>query len=135
VARFIGSPAMNLHDVAVREGAADLRGYSIPLPPGVEAGLDAADKGRITLGFRPEAVEIVTSEEDGLDVTAEVVEELGSDAYLFASLTGHERVSEVGDVVARIDPRNVPQKGATVRIRIRREEVHLFSPSTGSRLN
>jgi len=63
------------------------------------------------------------------------VEELGSDAYLFASLPGHEHVREVGDLVARIDPRAVPARGQTLTIRIRPNEVHLFSPSTGERLN
>jgi multiple sugar transport system ATP-binding protein len=68
-------------------------------------------------------------------VTAEVIEELGSDAYLFASLPGHEDVSEVGDLVARIDPRAVPRKGQQVTIVIRPEEIYVFSPSTGERLN
>jgi hypothetical protein len=43
-------------------------------------------------------------------VTVEVVEELGSDAYLFASLAGHDDVRELGDLIARIDPNDVPQK-------------------------
>ena len=88
----------------------------------------------ITLGFRPDAVEIVSAG-DGLPVTVEVVEELGSDAYLFASLPGHDDVRELGDLIARIDPRQVPQKGSIVTIRIRTEEIHLFSPSSGERLN
>jgi multiple sugar transport system ATP-binding protein len=135
VARFIGSPAMNLHDVPVRDGAAELSGYRIPLPPHATAALTGADDGRITLGFRPDAVEIVSGSEDGLGVTVEVVEELGSDAYMFASLPGHEDVSDVGDLVARVDPRAVPDRGATVTIRIRPDEVHLFAPATGARLN
>jgi multiple sugar transport system ATP-binding protein len=135
VARFIGSPAMNLHDVVIREGAAHLAGFRIPLPRGLEGRLTSADEGRIALGFRPDAVEIVTDGAEGLDVTAEVVEELGSDAYMFASFPGREDVSDVGDLVARIDPRRVPRKGATVRIRIRPDEIHLFSATTGVRIN
>ena len=135
VARFIGSPAMNLHTVHVVEGAANLSGYRVPLPrEGVEA-MSGTDDGRVVLGFRPDAVEVVADGGDGLAVTAEVVEELGSDAYLFASLPGHEHVRELGDLVARIDPRAVPARGQTLTIRIRPDEVHLFSPSTGERLN
>jgi multiple sugar transport system ATP-binding protein len=134
VARFIGSPAMNLHDVPVVDGHADLSGYRVPLPRDVVRAQPASDGGRITLGFRPDAVDIAT-DGDALPVIVEVVEELGSDAYLFASLPGHHDVRELGDVIARIDPRHVPQKGSTVTIKIRPGEIHLFSPSTGERLN
>jgi multiple sugar transport system ATP-binding protein len=134
VASFIGSPAMNLHDVRVVDGHADLGGHLVPLPREAVAALERADEGRITLGFRPDAVDIV-SNGDGLAVTVEVVEELGSDAYLFASLPGHEDVRKLGDLIARIDPRHVPQRGSTVAIKIRPDETHLFSPSTGERLN
>jgi multiple sugar transport system ATP-binding protein len=135
VARFIGSPAMNLHEVQIVDGAADLAGYGVPLPRDAIAAMDGTDGGRVVLGFRPDSVEIVGAGEEGLNVTAEVVEELGSDAYLFASLPGHEDVNELGDLVARIDPRAVPRKGETVTIRIRSDEIHLFAPSTGKRLN
>jgi multiple sugar transport system ATP-binding protein len=135
VARFIGSPAMNLHEVPVAEGAADLSGYRIPLPPAAVAAMPQADVGRVVLGFRPDSVDIVADGGAGLSVTTEVVEELGSDAYLFASLPGHHEVRDVGDLVARIDPRAVPARGQTVTIRIRPDEVHIFSPTTGERLN
>jgi multiple sugar transport system ATP-binding protein len=135
VARFIGSPSMNLHKVPVSEGAADLSGYRVPLPREAIAAMSETDDGHVMLGFRPDAVEMVSDAGDGLLVTAEVVEELGSDAYLFASLPGHHDVREVGDLVARIDPRAVPAKGQTVTIRIRPGEVHVFSPATGERLN
>jgi multiple sugar transport system ATP-binding protein len=132
VARFIGSPAMNMHEVDVRDGAANLCGYRIPLPREAVA---AADGGRVVLGFRPDAVDIVDAGTDGLDVTTEVVEELGSDAYLFASLPGAHGVRELGDLVARVDPRAVPERGQTIRIRIRSDEIHVFSPSSGERLD
>jgi multiple sugar transport system ATP-binding protein len=131
VARFIGSPAMNLHDVPLVDGCADLSGYRVPLPREVTSSLN----GRVLLGFRPEAVELVAAGEEGLTVTTEVVEELGSDAFLFASLPGHEHVGEVGDLVARIDPRAVPARGQPVRIRIRPGEIHVFDPSSGERLD
>jgi multiple sugar transport system ATP-binding protein len=76
----------------------------------------------------------MVSDGEGLPVTVEVVEELGSDAYLFASLPGHDDVRELGDLIARIDPRHIPRKGSTVTIKIRPDEIHLVSPSTGERL-
>jgi multiple sugar transport system ATP-binding protein len=134
VARFIGSPAMNLQEVALTGGAADLAGYPVPIPRDVLAKLTAADDGNVLIGFRPEAIEVATNG-IGLRVVAEVVEELGADAYMFASLPGREAVGDVGDLVARIDPRKVPARGDAVTITIRPDELHVFSPSTGERLN
>ena len=130
VARFIGSPAMNLREVDVVEGSADVNGYRIPLPRGIARGAD-----RLVVGFRPDAVELLGHGADGLRVTVEVVEELGSDAYVMASFHDHEGVFDLADVVARVDPRRAPAKGEAIVLRIRAEELHLFSAATGERLN
>ncbi len=130
VARFIGSPPMNLHEVDVVEGKADLHGHMLALPR------DAAGaEGRVVVGFRPDAVEVCGEGGEGLPVTVEVVEELGAEAYVMASFHGHEGVFDLADVVARVDPRRVPRRGERLRLRIREDELHLFSPVTGERLN
>src|SRR5579884_1951471 len=59
VARFIGSPAMNLHEAAVVDGAAEIAGYRIRLPREVTSKLSPVDEGRVVLGFRPEAIDLV----------------------------------------------------------------------------
>ena len=38
-------------------------------------------------------------------------------------------------MIARIDPRDVPKKGETVWVTIRKGEQHVFSSSTGARLD
>jgi multiple sugar transport system ATP-binding protein len=131
VARFIGSPAMNLREVAVTDGQADLHGYRIPLPRAVS---DSA--GSVVVGFRPDAVEIADDDGGGLRLTTEVVEELGADAYLMGSVSNGHAVLDLGNVItARIDPRRIPAKGQQVTVRVRPDELHLFSPATGDRLN
>ena len=121
---------MNLREVRVVDGVADFEGYRLPLPRDVSP-ID----GRVVLGFRPDSVDVVDRGTEGIAVTTEVVEELGADAYLFASLEEGAAVGAFGDIVARIDPRRVPAKGARVTLRIRPDELHLFSPTTGERLN
>jgi multiple sugar transport system ATP-binding protein len=66
-----------------------------------------------------------------------VVEELGSDAYIYASFAGHESaaITEGHDIVVRVDPRQVPRPGDTVHLRVRAGELHLFDTATGTRLN
>lgn len=130
VARFIGSPAMNIHEVDVVGGSADLRGYRIPLPRDI-----ASHYKTITIGFRPDAVTLGGTDQNGLRLTAEVVEELGSDAYMMASFHDRDGLFDLADIIARVDPRNVPAKGSQVTAAIRTDEVHLFSPETGARLN
>jgi multiple sugar transport system ATP-binding protein len=61
VARFIGSPGMNLIHGTYRSGAVELPGgsrYPVPDPwrPGLENGLPS--DGHVILGFRPEAVRL-----------------------------------------------------------------------------
>jgi len=132
VARFIGSPAMNLREVDVVDGHAELHNYAIPLPREI-----AARGNRIIVGFRPDAVEIVSNGNGsvGLRVTAEVVEELGSDAYMMASFEHHDGVFDIADIVARVDPRDPPKKGEQVTVAIQPDQLHLFAPASGERLN
>jgi multiple sugar transport system ATP-binding protein len=130
VAGFIGSPQMNLREVPVVDGAAVLAGVRLPLP-----GPAASGASRVVVGFRPESLHRA---DDGIPVVVDVVEELGSDAYLYGrfAVETHESGS-LGetDVVARIDARHVPARGATVRLRIDPEGLHVFSASTGERLD
>jgi multiple sugar transport system ATP-binding protein len=135
VARFIGSPSMNVREAAIVGEAADIGGYSIPLPRRLLSRLRGQDGERVLVGFRPEAVELVSNGSEGLEVVAHVVEELGADAYLYGSLLGREDVltTEV-DVVARIDPRRVPANGERVKLRVEHESLHVFSAATGERL-
>jgi multiple sugar transport system ATP-binding protein len=134
VAGFIGSPQMNLHEAKLVEGGVELAGYTVPLPRTL-AEAAAGNGGIVTLGFRPEALEPVAEGEPGLPVTVTVVEELGADAYAFGQLPGRrDDVVRTFDIVARVDPRHVPEKGAELRLRIRPDELHVFSATSGERL-
>jgi len=72
-------------------------------------------------------------------VQVNVVEELGSDAYLYGSLVDDSTADQVqgpesGGIVARVNPKNPPRKGERVRLSVREGELHAFSTSTGLRL-
>src|SRR5262249_9730690 len=71
VAGFIGSPQMNLVEAPVVDGGAEFEGHRVPLPRATIDALDGADS--IVLGFRPEAVDRVSSAEEGLTVIVSVV--------------------------------------------------------------
>ncbi len=126
VAGFIGSPSMNLLEAEARDGACELSGVRIELGAGAAAAAGA--RGRVTIGLRPDAIELAP---DGLPARVEVVEDVGAEAYAICSadLAGGER-----RVIARVDPRRSPAQGERVHLRPVGEEAHLFDPETGDRL-
>src|SRR5256886_4267702 len=80
VAAFIGSPAMNLVEAELADGALHFGGYAISVP---EAGTPPPD--RVIAGIRPEAFEDAAFADPSLpqiEVQVEVLEELGSDAHV-----------------------------------------------------
>ncbi|WP_028050670.1 ABC transporter ATP-binding protein [Cellulomonas sp. URHD0024] len=142
VAGFIGSPAMNIGTFPVLDGSANLGRTAVPIPRDVLGQLTDDDKNHITIGFRPESVDVVPSgTPGGIPVIVNIVEELGSDAFVYGSLTnefGHaaDVHSGAGDaqVIVRVDPRQVPAKGETIYIAIRTGESHLFHAGSGERI-
>jgi len=143
VAGFIGSPAMNIGSFRVVDDGAQLANTSIPLDRGVLSKITAEDRGRITIGFRPESLNIVSQADEGaIPIKVVLIEELGADALAYGELDLEgEAKKEIssgageGEIIVRVDPRNVPRKGDTVWVSIRAGELHCFSASTGERLN
>ncbi|MDT7785292.1 MAG: multiple sugar transport system ATP-binding protein [Pseudonocardiales bacterium] len=130
VAGFIGSPAMNLKTVPISAEGAKLDGIIVPL---TRAALDAAGGlDEVTFGIRPEALGIVPSSDEGMDMTVELVEELGADALVHGAV-------KIGDAsqrfVVRVDGRTPPTLGQHVKVAVRdTTEIHLFHPESGERL-
>jgi multiple sugar transport system ATP-binding protein len=143
VAGFIGSPAMNIATFKVDNGVAHVGAAKVPLERSIVEQLTDADGGKITIGFRPEALDVVPEgTENSMPVAVNLVEELGSDAFVYGTLVGPaaeeaEVRSGAGDnqVIVRIDPRNVPMKGDTIRVTIKPGQSHIFSAATGNRLS
>jgi multiple sugar transport system ATP-binding protein len=142
VAGFIGSPAMNIGTFPVLNGAANIGASRITLPREVISQLTEDDKGHITIGFRPEGLDVVpVGSPESVPVYVNIVEELGSDAFVYGSLTdqfGQASAvhSGAGDaqVIVRIDPRSVPDKGETIAVKVRPNELHLFHAGSGERI-
>jgi multiple sugar transport system ATP-binding protein len=117
VAGFIGSPAMNLCQVECNNGSVELGGVSFPLPAGLSP-------GEVVVGLRPESLEVAS---EGIAAQVEVVEELGADAYVFTA-------AEIGKLVARVETKHAPERGAKILLRPKPDEAHFFDHATGVRL-
>ncbi|MEE6281486.1 ABC transporter ATP-binding protein [Georgenia sunbinii] len=142
VAGFIGSPAMNLGTFRIDDGFAVLGEARVPLSRSTLADVSAEDDNQIVVGFRPESLDRVEAGTEGaIPVTVDLVEELGSDAFVYGRLAGSEELKEnissgagTAQIIVRIDPREVPAKGSTVHARIRPGEQHTFAATSGARL-
>jgi multiple sugar transport system ATP-binding protein len=124
VAGFIGSPAMNLLSTKAVEGGVTLGDAVYPVPREILA----KSGPEITLGVRPEDLDL---SEKGIPVTVELVEELGADANVHGTLRSGD--TEL-PIVARVDGRQPPEKGALVHFIPKVGHVHLFDTSTGLRI-
>ena len=126
VAGFLGSPAMNVLEGELQavEGlrlVLDGRG-EVPLP-GAE--VPAAWLGRrVVLGVRPEHL---LPAAEGLQARVDVVEPVGSEAFLHLESAGRALVS-------RLPPQALPAPGAEVHLRADPEHLHFFDPASGARL-
>jgi len=134
---------MNIGTFPVADGTANFGKAHVALQRDVIANIKPEDQGQITLGFRPESLDIVSAgTQDSFPVVVEIVEELGSDAFVYGSLTqdfaGAARLtSGAGEsqVIVRVDPRRVPAKGETIWVRVREGEQHAFHAGSGLRFD
>jgi multiple sugar transport system ATP-binding protein len=135
VAGFIGSPGMNLFRAKVAGGAAHVGGHRVELGGNR---LESAEDD-VVIGVRPESM-LPTSEGDGIPVVVDLVEELGSDRYLYCSGDFHTVDPEKGGtgpalVTARMPGGAGPEVGDRLALRPDDARVHVFSASTGRRLD
>ena len=128
VARFIGSPQMNLIEAQAQDGKAQIGDYLVPVDPAAAAKM----KGNITVGVRPEAWRVVGNSEAGLPVNVTVVEDLGADAFVYGTC-GVEGTPN--NIIIRVSGRNHVQKGETMYVTTDPQNVHVFDTDTGERLS
>lgn len=142
VAGFIGSPAMNLGRFSVEGSDATIGAAKIALSRATLDAIKPEDNGKVTIGFRPESLEVVSeNDEHSIPVRVSFVEELGSDAYIYGELVGADSSEEKlgsgedsSQIIVRVPPRTAPAPGEVIHVRIKPGEEHIFSASTGERL-
>ncbi|WP_329241606.1 sn-glycerol-3-phosphate ABC transporter ATP-binding protein UgpC [Streptomyces sp. NBC_01478] len=134
VAGFIGSPAMNLFQAPLTADGAQLGGLTVPLPRAALRAAAAEGATRITLGVRPEEIQVLSPEDlatPALDMVVDTVEDTGAVAYLHATARLGQ---DLTPVVVRLPGRPTQGKGSPLRVAVRADAVHWFSPGTGLRL-
>jgi multiple sugar transport system ATP-binding protein len=154
VAAFIGSPSMNLVEARVERGSVVFGEHRLPLPEG--ASLDAYDGRTVILGIRPsdfDDAELARRPDlPTLEVTAEVVEELGTEANVLFGVAAppvdSDAVRAAADVdevdaaglldgearttfTASVDPETSARPGQRLTLTVDNSAFHYFDPESG----
>jgi multiple sugar transport system ATP-binding protein len=128
VAGFIGSPAMNLVTAPITSDGVRIGESTLELERDEISLLADAGLKEVTIGVRPEQLEL--SESGGVEVIVDLVEDLGSEAYLYTHAGAGIQL------VARSLPRSPARLADTVWLRRTPDGVvHLFHPDTSERIN
>jgi multiple sugar transport system ATP-binding protein len=148
VAAFIGSPAMNLYEVTIGEGARSLMlgSQKLDLPDSVRIahpGILTFAGQKIVAGLRPEHL---PAADGGTGPTIEgdvdLVEALGSELLVHFSIDANkvtaegvqdeeEQLASGGAGVARVDPRAPMKPGERGRFSVDVERMQFFDPESG----
>jgi multiple sugar transport system ATP-binding protein len=129
VAGFIGSPSMNLLPATAGADGATHGTLTVPLTPAQRTALTTED---VTIGVRPEGWRVQSDGGDGLDVTVAVVEELGSESFLYCTDPAVDGLES--QVVARAEGLSSSSPGDRVTLVPVPGRLHLFDSATGARL-
>src|SRR3989442_1979311 len=149
VAAFIGSPSMNLVEATVNGDEIAFGQFRVPLDP---VRRPARGVDRVVLGIRPETFDDATFAKNGLprvDVTVEVLEELGSDSHVCFRVAAPLVTIESRDAsddeagllaeddslfTARVDPATSGRIGAPLQLALDPASFHFFDGETGESL-
>jgi ABC-type sugar transport system ATPase subunit len=126
VAEFIGSPPMNLLDG--EQSGTDLvvaGGWRLPAPKRNGGAAKPEADGAVTVGLRPEGVEIAT---DGQPAEVMTVEPFGSEVIIDVRINDAK-------LKVRAAPDVRPEPGSTVHLRADPAAVRVFDRSSGAALN
>jgi len=152
VAAFIGSPAINLVEARIDEGAVFFGGFEIPLSANRQP--PTGHEGAVIIGIRPETFESAEFGRPGLptiDIDVDVIEELGSEKHVFFTIdapkisTEELQAAASGDdgtllaeerarFSARVNPDSQAQIGRSLKLAIDTQSIHFFDVNTGRNL-
>jgi multiple sugar transport system ATP-binding protein len=132
VAGFIGSPAMNFADAKTSDDGLQFGSARLKLSGSRrEAAAKKPIGSEVTIGFRPEHLELASGEDgDGtvrIPASIDVVEFLGNDELIHAQAEGHE-------ILALVSSSKSAQVGDKVDFTVPMDKLYLFDTASGESL-
>ncbi len=133
VARFIGSPSMNMLPATITNGTLTLPdGKTLPVAPSPDHGL-AGYSGDILLGLRPEDLLPAAEGPETLRCAVELAEALGADTLAHCRLP-YGGAESGALLIARMEGSLRPRPGEILHLAVRPGRAHLFDATTQQRL-
>ena len=150
VAAFIGSPAQNLYDAVIGEGARSVKlgSQSVMLPDAIAVKRPALRSyvGKdVVIGMRPEHLRAASPDITGPKLVGDVelIEALGSELVVHFTIDAHRVIAEgaldkdeaaamqSGEGVARVEAKTPVKVGDKMTFSVDVEDMQFFDPQTG----
>ena len=135
VAGFIGEPSMNFFRMEMRGETLQNGQFTYPLTDASSRAIGNADS--VTLGIRPEDIEIATNSPTGEDHTFEcvvdVVEPMGDTKNVYLTFAGGDSADKE-TFIATVSGMQRTESGDTVVVRIPEDAIHIFDATTDEAL-
>ncbi|SDM36144.1 multiple sugar transport system ATP-binding protein [Halogranum gelatinilyticum] len=130
VAGFIGEPSMNFFEMEVQGDRIVGDDFAYPLSD--ETREAVGDASHVTLGIRPEDIEVVSEATDSHDfeTVVDVVEPMGNENNVYLSFSPEEEHS----FVATVGGMRSVEPGQPVVARFSEDAIHIFDSETGMAL-
>jgi sn-glycerol 3-phosphate transport system ATP-binding protein len=126
VAGFIGAPTMNFLPAELAVGGTAAQLAAGPLIPFTDGRRPGVDGHRLTVGIRPEHLELAPN---GFDLLIDLIEPLGSETLVHGRLTGVEEQS----LVVRLT--GAAPAGERLTVRPQPQYLHVFDRVSGRRID
>ena len=120
VAEFVGSPSMNFIEGGIEAGTFVSDAFKVALPA-------LANKSQLTIGIRPEHIQVLSEPRDGaIAATIYVTELMGNETFVFLSV-GDNRLIARAPAEFRAEPES------KVWLQLAKDKMHFFDPVSGER--
>lgn len=131
VAKFIGSPTMNIIEGSIQAGKFISNNKLIKITPNAvdAAALKGFEGKAVSVGIRPERFTSGGHEGDAFDVTVDVVEMLGKEKILYT------RLKDGSEVIMSTPGHYAYASGEPHRFGFDVDALHFFDTATGMRVN
>ncbi len=131
VAKFIGTPPMNVIAARAEGGRLGTSGFEIPLPERFVSRVGSNGARDVLVGIRPEHVTSGEGRVRGatteIRARVDVVEPLGHEVVV------HTRAGDES-LVAKLEPHHIPEVGSELALTLALDSVHLFDAASEASL-
>jgi multiple sugar transport system ATP-binding protein len=139
VARFIGTPPMNLLHAEIRDGVIRIGEFSQALPQHLRAALPGEFNGPVVIGIRPNKFALASNSQPTLGGTVSLIEHVGSESLAAVSLkttrtANDEEGATPNEVMVVLPGYCALAAGESVALQVDLGEAVLFSAQTGQNL-